>query len=349
MLLAIPVSSSDVHLLAKRVELIKKLGPYPRHVLAVVPDLSVEQPAKEAFAELEPLFSRAEYLPVSLNGITGWPLASNKHFKLCAQVIASLNIREAFYFFELDNTPMSPGWLDKIHDEYVNENKPYMGCVVPTRGFENGQPTLGEPHMVGTGIYPPNYASYSPKLKHIDRVAMFTAMPMEPFDVAIRHETVPFAHATKLIQHNWRTCHYRKEGDAIVCDDLPDVGENESHKAPVSKCAVVVHGCKDDSLPNLILKNIPIVSSTPTGALSGESDKGSLAPPVAGVSASDGTPKAHKTFIGTKIHAILEHRKMRVSDLAKELNLSTADIKKEVENPVNQLAYNGKAGWVKKA
>lgn len=346
MLLAIPVSGSDVALLKKRVELIKQFGPYPTHVLAMFPDVGVTQPAKEAFEELAPLFARAEFIPLNLNGSTGWPLASNKHFKLVAQAVHALNIREAFYFFELDNVPRCKGWLDAIHAEYVHKNKPYMGCVVPTRGFVNGQPVLGEPHMVGTGIYPPNYAAYSPKLKHIDRVAAFTNMPLEPFDVAIRHETVPFAHATKLIQHLWRTCHYRKEGDQIVCDDMPGIGPNESHKAPVSPEAVVVHGCKDDSFPDLLREGDPIVSPTLSGALPGANGSGSLASPVAGVAASDGPP-VHKTFLGVQITKELSQRKMRVVDLAKVLNVSKEDIKREVNNPVNKLAFNGSAGWVK--
>lgn len=353
MLLAIPVSQSDVHLLDKRVDLIKKLGPYPRHVLAIVPDITVEQPAKEALEKLSPLFSRAELLRVNLNGITGWPLASNKHFKLAAQAIHALGIREAFYFFELDNTPLCSGWLDRLHDEYVSANKPYMGCVVPTRGFQDTPqgrvPILGEPHMVGTGIYPPNYAAYSPKIQHIDRVAAFTGMPLEPFDVAIRHEVIPHSHSTNLIQHLWRTCNFRKEGKQIVCDDMPGVGPNESHKAPVSSSAVVVHGCKDDSLPNLLLSAAdPIVSPTTDGAVAGASAADSCASPVAGDQSSDGLPK-HKTFIGTQVGKLVADKPMRIKELAKLLKLELDQLKAEIDNPVNGLVLSNKAGWVKLA
>lgn len=333
MLLAIPVSKSDINLLAKRVELLKKFGPYPRHVLAIAADVGLEQQAKAAFEQLSPMFKQAEMLKINLNGITGWPLASNKHFKLVAQAVHALNIREAFYFFELDNTPMCSGWLDRIHDEYVSANKPYMGCVVPTRGFENGQPKMGEPHMVGTGIYPPNYAAYSAKVPHIDRVALFTGMPMEPFDVAIRHEVVPHSHATKAIQHLWRTCNYRKEGGQIVCDDMPGVTELESHKAPVSPDALVVHGCKDDSLPDLLLGGAVKVEAKPR---------------VIEEKQPEVVDNKHKTFLGQKIYNLVQ-KPIQVKKLAELLEVTKEQIVAEIGNPANGVVVYSKAQWVKRA
>lgn len=352
MLLAIPVSAADVHLLPKRVEAILKFGPYSNHVLAICPDVTVEQPAKEAMAKLGPLFKQAEYLPVNLNGITGWPLASNKHFKLVAQRINESGIREAFYFFELDNVPMRKGWLDEIHNEYVEANKPYMGCVVPTRGFRNtpNGPVAedGEPHMVGTGIYPPNLWAYSVKLKTVDRQAFISALPIEPFDVAMRHEVTPSAHCTKLIQHLWRTQNYRKEGDQIVCDDTDGVTANESHKAPVCPNAAVIHGCKDDSLLNLVLKGPPVYSHPAACATAGESAVGSSNPLVAGVQPSDEIPKSnYPSFLGKKIQVLLDGKSMKASDLAKKLEVTIESVKAEVANPNNGLTISGPAQWVK--
>ena len=356
MILAIPVSKSDVHLLAKKAELIKKLGPYPRHILVMVPDETVKQPTAEVFAELKPLFQDAHLLPVSLN-LTGWPVAANRHFKMTAAQIHATGIKEAFYFFELDNDPMVQGWLDKLHDEYVEANKPYMGHVTPTRGFEmtpeGPQPALGEDHMVGTGIYPPNLAAYSTKLTSVDKYAPWSRLPMEPFDVAMRHEIAPHAHNTKLIQHNWRTRNYRYESDSLVCDDVEGVGPNESHKKPWNGVAIVIHGCKDGSLTELLLKKSPkthpIDSAKVEVAAAGENAAGSLTPPAADDQPSSGTPKRqHPTFLGTQIGKLVAAKSQKIADLAKALDITSEQVEAEIANTSNGLAISGKAKWVKK-
>jgi hypothetical protein len=352
MILAIPVSQSDVHLLAKKAELLKKFGPYPRHILAVIPDEPVKQPANEFMAELKPLFQDAHFLPVPLN-LTGWPIAPNRHFKLAAAKIHGLGIKEAFYFFELDNDPMVAGWLDRIHDEYVEANKPYMGCVTPTRGFEmtpDGPiPANGEDHMVGTGIYPPHLSTYSVKLPSVDKIAPWSRMPMEPFDVAMRHEIVPHAHATTLIQHNWRTAKYRKQGDSIVCDDVEGIQPNESHKKPWDGVSIVIHGCKDGSLTDLLLKNLPIDSVKAGTAAAGASAADSSTPRIADVQPSGDTPKKqHPTFLGTQIGKLVSAKSQKIADIAKALSITNEQVEAEIANTSNGLVLSGKAKWVKK-
>lgn len=355
MILAIPVSKADVHLLAKKVELLKKLGPYPNHILAVLPDEPVKQPSHEAFSQLAPLFQGAHFLPVDLAGLSGWPIASNRHFKYVARKIMDLKLKEAFYFFELDNTPMATSWLDRLQNEYIDANKPYMGHVCPTRGYlhqPDGSvvPQEGEPHMVGTGIYPPNLAAYSVKLSAVDRPSPWTRMPLEPFDIAMRHEVAPHAYATNLIQHNWQTRNYREEEGQIVCDDNEGIGPNESHRKPWDGVSIVIHGCKDNSLTDLVLVGITPTNSAKEKVASATGlAEGTYAPTVADVSPSDGPSKSHHTFIGAKIHKLLSEKSHKVIDLAKALNLTADQIKAEVANPVNGLVLAGKAGWVKKA
>lgn len=353
MILAIPVSKADVHLLAKKVELLKKLGPYPNHILAVLPDEPVKQPSHEAFSQLAPLFQGAHFLPVDLAGLSGWPIASNRHFKYVARKIMDLKLKEAFYFFELDNTPMATSWLDRLQNEYIDANKPYMGHVCPTRGYlhqPDGSvvPQEGEPHMVGTGIYPPNLAAYSVKLSAVDRPSPWTRMPLEPFDIAMRHEVAPHAYATKLIQHNWQTRNYREEEGQIVCDDNEGIGPNESHRKPWDGVSIVIHGCKDNSLTDLVLRGI-----SPTNSAKERVNGGDLCnPSVADLPLAPGGGENHKnhpTFIGAKIHKLLSEKSHKVIDLAKALNLTADQIKAEVANPVNGLVLAGKAGWVKKA
>lgn len=357
MILAIPVSQSDVQLLPNLAKNLKQTGPYTTHHLAVFPDKTVEQQGRELEDAIKGLFISSRVIPVSL-GIIGWPVASNRHFREVAAHIANLGLKEAFYFFEADNVVVGgTGWLDRIQAEYIKHNKPYMGVVVPTRGFRlhdaGGGKTQrvaenGEPHMVGTGIYPPNFAQYSVKLANVDRIVPWNRLPIEPFDVALRHEVVSKAHNTDRIQHNWQTCNYRVEDGALVCDDMPNLPDGTSHKKPWNGVADIIHGCKDGSLSSLaIAGKLPVVSTTPRVAVARENATDSCAPPAAGVDESSGNSKPQPpTFLATKIRKLVLEKSKTAKALAEECGVEIANIFNAVSEPAAGLKVGGPAKWV---
>ena len=60
---------------------------------------------------------------------------------------------------------------------------------------------------------------------------------------------------SKLIQNNWRTKNYRYSNGEIVCDSVSNLAWDVHWNKAINDDAVLVHGCKDDSLVKLLLNN----------------------------------------------------------------------------------------------
>jgi hypothetical protein len=98
--------------------------------------------------------------------------------------------------------------------------------------------------MVGAGIYPATlWTTYS----------QVQFLPETPFDMAMGEWMVPLTHNTKLICHRWSTCDYRRneQSELIMEDEEPE--NNLYGGRPVPPEAIIVHGCKDNSLTKLLL------------------------------------------------------------------------------------------------
>ena len=347
MLLTVPCSLADVHLLPNLAKVIRKLGTYGNHKLITIPTKEVEQQAREFTNDIGPLFSDHRIEPVNL-GITGWPIASNRHFKEAARIVCESKMNEAWWFLEPDNTPMVEGWLDMSMAQYIKENKPFWGCVIPTRGWTQGPngpvPQDGEPHMVGTGIYPPNLHLFSVKLRSCDVHMPFNRLPLCPFDTELRHEIVPNAFSTSYIQHNWQTKNYRVENEQIVCDDMDNITPELSHKKPWDGKAIVLHGCKDGSLAEIVLAGkIPKFRAVLAAGY----------PPVKAPENSSPTPetvedkpKGHPSFLATRIHKELNGGKMTAKGVAEKLKITIPEVLAVIAEPASGLKVAGPVKWV---
>ena len=145
----------------------------------------------------------------------------------------------------MDNVPLRSTWADDLQDEYLRQRKLCVGVLEDTVWTNpDGSKRIRGKHMVGTGIYTIPMRAYSVLLRSCGSVAT-------PFDVFLCNEVVPVAAHTALIQHNWSTCNYRREGKAIVCDTDPVRPNNPYFAKPVRANAAVLHGCKDGSLIKL--------------------------------------------------------------------------------------------------
>jgi hypothetical protein len=177
-----------------------------------------------------------------------WPEAPNEIFRQCADMVQNdPQLRGVWYFFEPDNVPVKKGWLDMLADQYNTDlSKPFLGYVDTTweRMLNSGQLNKIGEHMVGTGIFPPNLADFTTAHRTCSNA----------FDLAMAREIITLCRHTKLIHNNWRSRNYRLENGVIKSDvlGLREQQFGDAINRDVSPEAIVIHGCKDLSLLNLV-------------------------------------------------------------------------------------------------
>jgi len=248
MLIVIPTSASDRHLIPSFLASIERCGNIKNHDVVVLTTPSAAIEAGELAGEMAKYCSSSKVVKMDIDPQGGWPTAPNLQFNFAVNWVAENKIQSHWYWMELDCTVLKPGWADSLDQEYVHSRKVFMGTVVPTIKIRNPNTPQAEPyqegnHMVGTGIYPPIMPPW----------CIFWRYPLggTPFDVEMQYETAKSLHDTKLIQHQFRTVNYHMDGDYIVGEDqAPLLGV--SFTGRVSEDAVVHHGCKDGSLSKLL-------------------------------------------------------------------------------------------------
>jgi hypothetical protein len=256
--LVIPTSRFDKHLLPDLALVLKKFGPYRSHRLVV---FATETATQEANAFVESL--RSDFDAVAVEhitlGIEGWPVAPNRMFRVMAETVITKYNDAPWLLFEPDCTPIKDGWLQDFDLAYKKSGKPYFGCIVHTRVVklnpDAGDPPPNEQHLVGgaAAIYPANAAARSTLLQSLDRQMPWSRLPLEPYDVRMRYEVIPYAAHNDLIAHRWGTINYKATADGYTCENDPKNPPGTNHAFDVPSTAAVVHGCKDGSLARIVL------------------------------------------------------------------------------------------------
>lgn len=229
----LPVCDKDLHQAVRLARWIKHLGGESKWLIAA---------SQRAWWDIEkvsrPLSAEVYRLPTENE--EGWPESPNHMFY---SVVTDVEFTESWYWFEADNIPLFKGWEKSLQSEYDSEQKPYMGVVNDTKYInkKTGEKITRGKHMVGTGIYPADFAARCRSVHYMDR---------RPFDICIEEEVVPECHNTNQIAHRWGTINYHyNEHNVIIMDDREP---GYDYAAPIPPWAVVVHGCKDESLFNLL-------------------------------------------------------------------------------------------------
>jgi len=246
MLLTIPVTKADQHLAKPLLSLMVKLGGIRPHKMLLEFSQTVPGEVRKELEELGAQCGEMYSRELKTTDERGWPRSANAVFNETAlHVFEDRSYNEAaWYFFELDNTPLCRDWVQKLQDEYNLAKMPCMGVVNKTvRGVGPLRKQDGT-HLVGTSIYPVDLWTRVKLCKHLNTLP-------DPFDVAMQWEVVPMSHHTELIQHNWSTAKYSRKGARITCSPAGSNGSAD-YANPVSPRAVVLHGCKDSSLAKLV-------------------------------------------------------------------------------------------------
>ena len=257
MKIIIPVSKADIHLLDKWTQLVLKFGGLKAHKLVFSVSRSIEERVKPYAEQLNEVADSAIIMPIA-DFDDGWFVGANRHFHATIIGLALAGNKEPFFFMELDCYPVKEGWADALHHEYAKCGKPFMGVVSDLYAIApDGSMAKkdGETYMQGCGVYPANI-QLDP-----DIYPVFNGLrnappnaPDKPFDVHLRHVTRRKGVAvTRLLDDKWQTCNYRHASGFIQCDNTEIQFKANRRAGVIQEGAMLVHGCKDESLPKLLL------------------------------------------------------------------------------------------------
>jgi hypothetical protein len=239
MLVVIPVSAHDSGLIADFCEIINFFAPYRGHRLLVVGCPSAQSYVEDVFSKISNKFDSSELHLFSAKSPVGWPEGPNFYFQKTVEHLRGG--AHDWFWMEMDCTPVADRWLDSLSQEYAECGKPCLGVIQDIRSGEGI-------HLVGVAVYPKNFDEVCPDSL---RVASFD----EAFDYYLRKELVPISAQSRLLQHNFRTHHYRCTHSGMLGVEEARRRDNVRFDVPVGREAAVVHGCNDGSLARLILGN----------------------------------------------------------------------------------------------
>lgn len=245
MVIVLPLSKRDLNLAVPLMSWIRKLGSYPRH------DLLLAYSSELTALERETVASTARAIqwrvpPVAITvgiDVQEWPQAPNQIFRSVVNAAKTMN--RPWLFLEPDCTPIRRGWADDLADAYNRLRMPFMGVVDTTYAVTPSKELVktGE-HLCGCAVYPPNLAEFTQR----------HTICHEAFDHAIAKDVRPKAANCPLMQDNWSTGNYCRDGEKTVCDPVTLRIEliGRSITRPLRPEVVLLHGCKDGSLLRLL-------------------------------------------------------------------------------------------------
>jgi hypothetical protein len=247
MLLILPISRIDSGLALRLAKWISTLGGGANHHLLVSCPANEQSIAEEIQNILKSTFASTAIYVLDQEHELGWPSSANFMFKKTAGYVYARGNRLPFYWFEADNVPMKSSWLDDLQTEYNLAQKPFMGVIEDSFVRDPNTKEVvrkdGQ-HMNGSGIYPANFVRTSQLFDSIH-----THKEAQPWDLYFRWEMKGHIHNSKQMINNWKTKEYVRTSDGMIACTSIYVDHPPKY---VTEAIAVVHGCKDESLIDLL-------------------------------------------------------------------------------------------------
>ena len=303
MIIVIPISQSDLSRLPMHLKVLKKLGGLSGHKIVFSAVKSCASQAYAAAAEINDICGSTKVITMDSDPEGGWPFAPNKHFHFTATEMAHQS--EPWLWMELDCYPVVPNWADAIASNYVANQKAVMGAVVttPFRDDAGNIVVQEDDTMVcGCAVYPAWLAQHSVLIGNLMKPTL-----TQPWDVHMRHELRALGVAgSPLFGDFWNTQNYKWDGQQFSCEPAPTKFTARARGGVVPREVVLIHGCKDESLPALVL--------------AGTERAVSVAPRlIAPLADGDDTQEMDR------LRAAIERLEMRVTDADREVNRLSAE------------------------
>lgn len=234
MLLVLPVSKHDLHLSFDLLHVIESFGKCDAHDLLVASRPSCVSACDVLTDRYFQLFKSVHLAVLESDGPEGWPQGANDIFMRTAVVAQTLceEKKTSWFFVEPDCIPLTEEWLDAIEMDHAANGKKFTGNLV-----SYGENADGNHFNGGCWVQPWNASKLLP-LNKLD-----TAV-----DYVHRKFILEHGNATELIQNCYRSTefHYGDDGRIQYRDEHGNIDS-------INKNAVIIHGCKDGSLHNLII------------------------------------------------------------------------------------------------
>jgi hypothetical protein len=262
MKIIIPVSTHDQHLIPNFYKAMEAFPISREHDLLIIGGRENEVTIKSLEEGVKHLFSSTE-TKLFEDTMLGWPGSCNYYFQQTCHYLASIGNNKPFFWFELDTTPTQSGWLDIICKKYFEDTtnaalegrkaRVYFGAL--ERNYEGRNGELLPQSIAGNRMSP--VGIYSSDITRIPVLSSLSASNRH-WSSIIQWYTTPNLQDTKMIQNNWRTEKYRLEGNNIVCESIANLAWNVHFNNTIEPECLIVHGCKDGSLLEVLLnKNNP--------------------------------------------------------------------------------------------
>lgn len=329
MKIIIPIGPKDATNLNLLVRTIVSLGEVKQPILIVtVPSLLTE--ATQAQEDLMKVCPNVELVDTGNEFPDGSYMGANRMYHWTATHLHMQENKHGWLWLEPDCCPMRSGWSDALEQEYRDAKKPFMGFVRPQKHKDEKGVIYfkaGDNMMLGVAIYSPQMLTDQELLPLFNNlsISQANAHPRYPWDIYLRWRFFKRGvHETPLIHDKWHTMNYRREGGQLVCDAAPDALMGVATGGVIPEAAVLVHGCKDGTLQELVIAE-------------------QLKPVAKQVTFIIGSPDNFAKVAGVIQDIRIEGVKPRVGDIAKRAGLSPADTKPILD----QLGHViGTAGWV---
>ncbi len=257
MLFVLPVCDKEIKQASHLAAWLHMLGGMEKTRCLVVQTWKAQWEISPIINSLRTTFGTVDAYQPPLEDESGWPISSNTFFQQTAEYLEESGNTEPWFWWECDVAPLSPGYWAALTAEHKISGKPYMGTINQSQfmyvrdvvkdgvAYPKGHRFFKGRHMVGAGIYPADFWR---------RCAGVRTLPELAFDVALGPEIEPFCHDSKLIAHRWQTHKYHRNPEGLLTMEDVDPDDNLYGGRPIPPDAIAVHGCKDTSLIDLLIR-----------------------------------------------------------------------------------------------
>jgi hypothetical protein len=243
MLVVVPVSSHDSDLIEPFSKAICFFGIYKKHELLIVSRPSDKDLAEILFLKIKNQFKVSKIHIFKKNGKLGWPFGPNHYWKSTIEFLIKSKNKKPWYWMELDCTPVDENWLDKIDLEYKNCKTPFLGMI---GNLSRRKKSDRNKYFLGCGVYPADIDVHFKEWRIVDQ---FNCVP---FDLFCSYFFLKKASKSKLMKNCFRVSDFRCTNEGIRGINKVPYDSIYKYDSVIKKNIVVVHGCNDGSLSNLV-------------------------------------------------------------------------------------------------